>query len=121
MIRRLFVIPALIAMLANVSPALAHALLDHASPAIGSTVHKPPSQLTLWFTEGVEQAFSSIQVFDINGRQINEHGLSASGADKRILTVPLPTLTPGKYKVVWRVISTDSHKTSGSYEFVVAP
>jgi methionine-rich copper-binding protein CopC len=121
MIRRLLVIPAVIAMLANASPALAHALLDHAVPAVGSTVHKPPSQLTLWFTEGVEQAFSSVHVFDLHGQQVDKHGLSVSGADKRILTVPLPTLVPGTYRVVWRVISTDSHKTSGSYEFVVVP
>ena len=40
--------------------AYAHALLDRASPAVGSEVSSPPSMLTLTYTEPVEPLFSTV-------------------------------------------------------------
>jgi methionine-rich copper-binding protein CopC len=38
------------------------------------------------------------------------------------LTVPLQSaLPPGAYTVKWHVLSTDGHKTEGSYSFMVKP
>jgi len=34
-----------------------------------------------------------------------------------LLTVSLPKLKPGKYKVVWRVVSVDTHVTTGNFTF----
>ncbi len=39
----------------------------------------------------------------------------------RLLRVPLPPLPPGTYKVIWRVLSVDSHVTEGDFTFRVAP
>lgn len=41
--------------------ALAHAHLDHASPAVGSTVAQPPKDVFLWFTEALEAKFSTMR------------------------------------------------------------
>jgi copper resistance protein C len=30
-------------------------------------------------------------------------------------------LAPGSYKVIWRVLSVDTHVTEGDYKFRVAP
>src|SRR3970040_899549 len=65
-----FLIAALTAM--SVSPAGAHAHLDRAAPAAGSTVPGSPPQLKLWFTERLEPAFSKVRVLDRNGKQV-EH------------------------------------------------
>jgi copper resistance protein C len=35
--------------------------------------------------------------------------------------VSLRPLSPGSYKVVWRVLSVDTHTTEGSFSFSVAP
>jgi methionine-rich copper-binding protein CopC len=34
-----------------------------------------------------------------------------------LLTVSLPELKPGKYKVVWRAVSVDTHVTTGNFTF----
>jgi copper resistance protein C len=36
-----------------------------------------------------------------------------------LLTVSLPELKPGKYKVVWHVVSVDTHVTTGDFAFEV--
>ncbi len=48
----------------------AHAFLDHADPRVGSTVRSPPAVVTLTFTEGVEAAFSRIEVLDGDGKPV---------------------------------------------------
>ena len=112
---------ALLLMPFLVAPALAHAALDHATPAAGSTVHKSPPQLKLWFTEEIEPSFSSAAVFDTRGQEVNKRDSAVSADDKKMLVVSVPPLSPGSYKVVWRVVAADTHKTEGSYAFVVAP
>ena len=112
---------ALLLMPFLVAPALAHAALDHATPGAGSTVHKSPPQLKLWFTEEIEPAFSSVAVFDASGHEVDKRDAAASADDKKMLVVSVPPLLPGRYKVVWRVVAADTHKTEGSYAFVVAP
>jgi methionine-rich copper-binding protein CopC len=40
--------------------ATAHAYLDHAEPRVGNTVRPAPRELTLWFTQNLEAAFSTV-------------------------------------------------------------
>jgi methionine-rich copper-binding protein CopC len=37
-----------------------------------------------------------------------------------VLTVSVPQLAPGRYRVKWRVLSVDTHVTEGDYSFDVA-
>ncbi len=113
-----FLIAALTAMW--VSPAGAHARLDRATPAAGSTVHRSPPQLEIWFTERLEPAFSKVQVFDRNGKQVDKGDSEVGRADAKLLRVSLPTLTPGMYRVKWRVLSVDTHVSKGDFTFSVA-
>jgi len=40
----------------------------------------------------------------------------------KTLMVPLAeTLSPGAYAVEWHILSTDGHKTNGTYAFTVKP
>ena len=55
---------ALAALVAIGSSAHAHAFLDHAAPAVGSTVHGPPPAIRIWFTQEIEPAFSTLKVLD---------------------------------------------------------
>lgn len=101
--------------------ASAHAFLDHANPAVGSTVHAPPAQLKVWFTQKIEPAFSTLRVVDRGGNQVDNGNVRVDAADAALLVVSLPTLPPGQYKVIWRVLSVDAHVTSGDFTFNVAP
>ena len=94
----------------------AHAFLDHADPKVGSIVHEPPAQVTVWMTEGLEPAFSKLQVFDANGAEVDKKDTKVSGAT---MTVSLPKLPPGKYKVSWQVVAVDTHRTSGTFDFTI--
>jgi methionine-rich copper-binding protein CopC len=107
-------------LLGTASLSWAHAHLDHAEPAVSSQVHDSPAQVKIWFTEKLEPALSKIQVFDASGKQVDKRDVQASKTDTALLSVSLPALQPGKYKVVWRVVSVDTHVTTGNFTFEVA-
>ncbi|MEA2835206.1 MAG: copper resistance protein [Methylobacteriaceae bacterium] len=102
----------------SAAAAHAHAQLESANPRVGSTVSAAPSVLTLNFSEGVEPAFSTVQVTDAAGRRVDSGKPSVNG---RQVQVPLRSLAPGQYNVRWRVLSVDTHKTEGSFGFEVRP
>ena len=108
-------------LLLSASQVGAHAFLDHAAPAVGSTVHGSPSQLKLWFTQQLEPAFSSAQVLDKSGKRVDKADAKVDASDASVLLVSLPQLAPGKYKVTWRVLSVDTHVTEGDFTFDVSP
>lgn len=99
----------------------AHAFLDHAAPAVGSTVRAPPPQVKLWFTQELEPAFSAVRVVDKSNQRVDRGDAKLDSADARVLQVSLPALAPGRYRVVWRVVSVDTHVTEGDFTFDVAP
>jgi methionine-rich copper-binding protein CopC len=96
--------------------AYAHAFLDHASPLVGSTVRTAPREVVLWFTETIEPAFSRVTVQNASGARVDRGSVRASGNQLR---VSLGTLGPGTYRVVWRVVSVDTHATEGDFTFRV--
>ena|SRR5215469_5175492 len=97
--------------------AYAHAHLSRAEPRAGSTVTPAPQEVSLWFTEGLESAFSSIEVRDASGARVDEGEALVSGSTMHI---GLKALPPGTYKVNWRALSVDTHKTDGTFTFKVA-
>jgi copper resistance protein C len=99
----------------------AHAFLDRAMPAVGSTVHTPPSEVRIQFTEDLEPAFSTAHVEDAGGATVSAGDAHVAEAERNVLIVPLNPLGAGRYKVVWRVLSVDTHVTNGEFRFTVAP
>ena len=98
----------------------AHAFLDHAEPAVGSRVTTAPSAIKLWFSEKLEPALSKVQVFTGDGKLV-EKQTQKPGADTALAIVSVPPLKPGKYKVVWKAVSVDTHVTKGDFSFEVVP
>jgi methionine-rich copper-binding protein CopC len=107
-------------LLVSVTPLLAHAMLDHASPRVGNTVASAPKEVVLWFTQKLEPAFSSVEVRNEQGLVMNAGKATVVG-DRTQLRVPVKTLPPGTYKVIWRVLSVDTHRTQGDFTFRVGP
>lgn len=97
----------------------AHAFLRQAVPAVGSTVQKSPGEVRIWFTENIEPAFSSIQVFSNSGQEVDKRDVHLDLSNHGLLCVSLPPLKAGAYKVVWRVVSVDTHVTKGDFTFQV--
>jgi copper resistance protein C len=97
----------------------AHAFLREADPGVGSTVQTSPNEVRIRFTENIEPAFSSIQVFDASGKELDKRDVHLDRSDRALLHVSLPRLGAGIYKVVWRVVSVDTHVTNGNFTFRV--
>ena len=96
-----------------------HALLDRAEPRVGSALKTPPAAVSIWFTEALEPAFSSIQVLDSKGNHVEDGRAGVDAANPRLLRVPLKPVAEGTYTVRWRVLSVDTHTTQGSFSFRV--
>ena len=97
----------------------AHAFLKDAIPGVGSTIQTSPSEVRIRFTENIEPAVSSIQVIDASGKEVDKHDLHLDRSDHALLHISLPRLRAGSYKVVWRVVSLDTHVTNGLFTFRV--
>ena len=119
--RALLAFFALAAVPVFVPPARAHAFLDHAVPAVGSSVKGSPPQVKLWFTQQLEPAFSTVQVLDRSGKRVDKADIKVDPAEPTVLQVSLPTLASGTYRVTWRVLSVDTHVTEGDFTFDVVP
>jgi methionine-rich copper-binding protein CopC len=110
-----------LAILTIATSAFGHAFLDRSEPRVGATVAKAPSAVTIWYTQQPEPAFSRIQVYNSEGKQVDNKDTHADDKDAKELIVSLPDLPAGTYKVVWHVLSVDTHKTQGDFKFIVQP
>ena len=99
----------------------AHAFLEHSDPPVGGKVHSAPAAVRIWFTEAIEPRFSNIQVFDATGKQVDKKDTHRDPSNRSLLEVSLPRLGRGSYKVVWRVVSVDTHRTNGDFTFQILP
>jgi copper resistance protein C len=112
-------IPLLPVLLLAAQTARAHAFLDHANPRVGNAVQTAPREVTLWFTQDLEPAFSTVEVHDVSGARVDSGKASVGPGDRKVMHVSLKPLRPGTYKVSWRVLSVDTHTTEGTFTFRV--
>jgi hypothetical protein len=98
------------------STAHAHVFLDHAEPRVGNKVATPPHEVTLWFTQKLEPAFSSVTITNAAGQRVDSGKARVSGNQ---MSVSLRSVGSGTYHVNWHVLSVDTHTTEGSFTFQV--
>jgi methionine-rich copper-binding protein CopC len=105
-------------LIAAATLAFAHARLVRTSPAPDSILRAPPTQVSIWFTERLEQAFSNIEVADAAGSRVDQGNPQVDG---KVMRVELRALQSGRYRVNWRAVSVDTHTSEGSFSFAVQP
>ena len=96
--------------------AAAHAFLERADPRVGNKVAAPPREVTLWFTEKLETAFSTITVTNAAGERVDTGKTRVSGNQ---MSISLRSGGAGTYHVTWHVLSVDTHTTDGNFAFQV--
>jgi len=96
--------------------AAAHAFLDHAEPRVGNKVASAPREVTLWFTQKLEAAFSTVTVTNASGQRIDTGKARVSGNQ---MSVSLRSGGTGTYHVTWHVLSVDTHTSDGNFTFEV--
>jgi methionine-rich copper-binding protein CopC len=97
----------------------AHAQLQRSSPRVGSTVASAPSEVRLWFTQALEPKFTTAQLRSGSGAVVASGAVDT--ADPKQVVIRVPALPAGSYKVFWKVLSVDAHRTEGSFGFEVKP
>lgn len=100
--------------------ASAHDSLLASSPEADSTVDTLPAELTLTFSAKLidETGATEVVVTDPSGNSVAEGVATVEGA---IVTQQLaPEAPAGAYRVIWKVVSSDGHPTSGEFGFSVA-
>ena len=110
---------ALVAWVLGVGLALAHSGLQRAEPQAESKLKRPPGEVKLYFSERLEQGYSTVRVNDARGAQVDRQDAHLDPANPRLLWVTLQPLQRGVYTVIWRVLSVDSHVTEGRFTFLV--
>lgn len=115
---RLFFSATFFVSLLAVGEASAHAFLDRAEPPVGNKVATPPREVTLYFTQKLEAAFSSVTVTGPSGARVDAGKARVSGNQ---MSVSLKSGGPGTYHVNWHVLSVDTHTSDGNFTFQVGP
>ena len=112
---------ALGAALSLPATAWAHAALLRTVPSASGLVNRPPTEVSLTYTEAVEPRFAIVSVTDASGAQQTTGPARRSPADPDTLVVSLKRLPEGWYLVYWRAISVDGHPVRGAFTFAVGP
>jgi len=94
-----------------------HAKLSRSDPPAASTLRASPAEVRLWFTENLEPAFSAAHLLDGERRRVDGIDGRVDAVNAALLRMALPPLAAGRYTVVYRVVSVDSHVTAGELTF----
>lgn len=100
--------------------ASAHAFLERSDPAANDVIPEAPDEVSLWFTEPLEQDFSRAELYDASGTRIDtEPSFFTSDPHQMVLALP-DGLPNGTYTVQWRNVSTaDGHPQQGYVPFTI--
>lgn len=128
------------------STSFAHAYLVAATPAPGSDVATPPSEITITFSENVETRFSLFKVYRLerppsdtkelvkaakalledkllltdDAETRADSGMTTTEQQSSVITLGMKDDLPsGTYVVMWRVLSVDTHTTDDVFVFTV--
>ena len=108
------------ALCAVAGVAQAHPELVKADPAVRGHVSGSPRALRITFSEPLVPAFSGAELIGPSGQAVKLGKPAVDSKDKRVLIVPITArLAPGTYTVKWHAVSSDTHRITGSYTFMV--
>jgi copper resistance protein C len=97
--------------------ALAHAQLTKAIPAAGAAATEVPTEVSLNFSEKLENTVSTVIVRDAMGKRVDKGDAHVDKTDRTLMKASLEALTPGIYIVEWRALTADTHRTEGAFIF----
>jgi len=114
----LVAVAAVLAALAMVPAAGAHARLITTEPANDAVLEQSPRFVLLRFDEPIETAFGAIRVYDARARRVDS-GKVERPSEKQARVALDRRLARGTYTATWRVVSADGHPVSGAFVFHV--
>ena len=110
-------VASLLTLVVSTGVAAAHAKLESMTPADGSTMAAPPTQLVMTFNEPVGSNGTQVQVKSPSGVNVATGEIQV--IDNKV-TQPLGAMIEaGKYQVDARVVSADGHPITVTASFTV--
>lgn len=103
-------------LIANSVEIDAHAYLEESFPAQETEMNESPAEIRLKFTEPINTQLSRVILEDGEGNEIEA---TQRGEEGLWLILEIPALQPNVYRVIWQVLSIDTHITDGSFRFAV--
>lgn len=98
----------------------AHALLVRADPQPNAELTQPPEAIEFWFSEPLEKTFTGARILSADGTEIPSGDPRFDPDDPTHLTLPLESIEPGVYTVVWQTLSSvDGHEWVGSFPLTI--
>ena len=110
-------------VIGSAGAASAHDALESSTPAAGDSLTTDPGLVTLNFSDdlitiGDDTSGFAVQVVDSEGLHYESGCVTVQGTS---IDAPIALGLGGGYVVLWQVVSSDGHPTSGQYEFDYEP
>ncbi|HLJ22386.1 MAG TPA: copper resistance CopC family protein [Stellaceae bacterium] len=99
-------------------PALAHAIIVEATPAVGAVLQAGNLDVRLRFNSRIDRHRSRLMVLDAIGKETAVPIDDKTPAD--VITAHVAGLVPGEYRLRWQVLALDGHITRGDIPFTIA-
>jgi hypothetical protein len=109
----------LLALLLAPSTLWAHAYLVKSMPAQRAVLYRAPARIQLWFNERLEARFSSLSLFDADGKPVEIGKAELTPEDSKQLSAATKPLPPGRYVIKYRVLSVDGHIVQDQLLFTI--
>lgn len=97
--------------------ALLHATLLRSTPAANSHLTKPPETIRLVFSEQIVPALSQITLGRPDGSSTQLRVATDPHDVHTLVGSVVGEMASGRYKVSWRVVSSDGHPVGGTFTF----
>lgn len=109
-----------VGVLLPAAPAAAHDALVGSTPAAGSTVDRSPASVQLRFDKTVLGGTRGATALIVQGPGESRRHFETTCAaiEDRTVRAAVRLGAPGRYTVVYRVVSADGHPVSASFTFV---
>lgn len=98
----------------------AHAYIVKSSPLDNEMLKQSPRKVSIQFDETIQPVNNSIQVYDAEGKRVDQKDGRINAKNSTILECGLtPNLPNGTYRIQWKVISNDGHPVQGVMPFQI--
>ena len=110
-------VASLLALVVSTGVAAAHAKLESMTPADGSSMAAPPTQVVLTFSEPVGSNGTQVQVKSPSGKNVAAGDVQV--IDNKVTQPVGAMIEAGRYQVDARVVSADGHPVTVTGSFTV--
>ncbi|MDW7613897.1 copper resistance protein CopC [Peribacillus simplex] len=114
----LWLVVSLFSLLLYPVMASGHATVISSNPSPNEVMDTLPEKISIQFSENIQPAFHSLEVFSQDGNKIQIQDSAISEQSEKVLEAKWKgTIDEGIYYIKWRVISSDGHPIEGTIPF----